>query len=423
MDVGHVTRTLKRLRLRKSFAGQKLGRARTSAEAVILANTILLMTNHLGGSRRWRRAFSGTLTRWIHDEIDHTTATEDLLGENLVGRWIPEQLFTAAQLASALGLFEVSLRLEHRGLAIAKVAGKSCGCLACQLEQIQIAVHLGDVDWALAGRRQLVQNKNRLASIPASVQDFLNYVDVCAQNTAREFPPPQSITEIDAKWASSVADRQIVIYGPGMVAFSQEKFTSSQLIARVAGPGSHSWKGVDDLADGRTDIVYLTKATLDSIGNSVADQQKTLDGFSFICVSGDSPRHLMNARKVASGSRLFLRGHANMVPLMCIDLIRVQGTSIYVAGSDFFSSKTSYRKDSRRATPGGDLQTSQGSNGNKFDRTTLMASHNVFQNRRLIKNLVNANRVKGDRNFLDACALSDLEYAQRLDSLYGKHKI
>jgi carbohydrate-selective porin OprB len=112
-----------------------------------------------------------------------------------------------------------------------------------------------------------------------------------------------------------------------------------------------------------------------------------------------------------------------MVPLICIDVIRLEGTTAYVAGSDFFASATAYREDSRRVTTDGARQTPQGSNGKRFDRTTLMASHNVFQNRRVVANLAEAGRISGDTDFSAACALTDLEYARRLDFLYGKHKI
>jgi len=71
----------------------------------------------------------------------------------------------------------------------------------------------------------------------------------------------------------------------------------------------------------------------------------------------------------------------------------------------------------------GASQSQAGSAGAVFDRSTLMASHNAIQNRAIVANLVQVGRICGDSEFLEAVSLSNLEYARRLDRLYGQHKI
>ena len=111
-----------------------------------------------------------------------------------------------------------------------------------------------------------------------------------------------------------------------------------------------------------------------------------------------------------------------MVPLICLDVLRVKETSLKIIGSDFFASPVSYRRDSRRTSSPGNLQDPKGSGGNPYDRSTLMASHNVFENRALVKNLYEAGKIEGDTSFNEALEMTHSEYAEILDEIYGKER-
>ena len=112
-----------------------------------------------------------------------------------------------------------------------------------------------------------------------------------------------------------------------------------------------------------------------------------------------------------------------MVPLVCIDALRVPEVKVSVLGSNFFASSIAYRQDSLRSNPDKSSQTSAGSSGRQFDRTTLMASHNAIQNRAVVKNLVTAGHITGDKEFLEAVNLSNLDYVRRLDEIYGQERV
>jgi len=271
--------------------------------------------------------------------------------------------------------------------------------------------------------RRLTVSLSGESSVPFGIRDLMNYVHVWAgKPTSLELTRSRNIEQED-RWERIIRNQQVVIYGPGTVDPTHRRFTDGELIARIAGPGSYKWQDATDLAGGKADLVYLIPETLESIVSSDSQSQAILEAYGMICVKKSMPLYLPNARQVEPGSRLYLRGHPNMVPLICVDLIRAPGTTGYVVGSDFFSSQSSYRPESRRVNRLGVHQTAQGSSGRRFDRTTLMASHNAFQNRRIVLNLVDSGRISGDDNFLSACALSDLDYARRLDFFYGQHRI
>lgn len=96
---------------------------------------------------------------------------------------------------------------------------------------------------------------------------------------------------------------------------------------------------------------------------------------------------------------------------------------VFTSLVQIFVSPVAYREDSRRVTRSGSRQTEQGSTGNAYERCALFASNNVFQNRRIISNLVHADRVSGDKNFVGARLFSDEGYAKRLGLFYGQNRI
>jgi hypothetical protein len=418
-----AVRMTRRFILTQSPAGQKLGREITSGPPETLARHIRDISRFLGGSRKWQQTFFDGLTSWVLGEADHADTTSYLLGLEIEGGRIPEQLYLVAQTAAAVGLFEVSLAFEEQALEDIAWAPPTAKRVSDFIEHLQVSIHRRDMERARYYCDALVKLTPNLHGAPYSIRDLVNYAMVWTGQPSIPGLLADRGSAIDARWHQSLDGANVAVYGPGVVSHGHPKFRSADLIARIAGPGSYSWSDRSDLANARTDIVYMIPETLRAIGSTEVERQRALGGFRFVGVKREQPAYLPNARKVEAGSRLFLRGHPNMVPLICIDVIRLENTTAYVAGSDFFTSVTAYRENSRRVNADGARQTPQGSNGKRFDRTTLMASHNVLQNRRVVANLVESGRISGDSEFSAACALTDLEYARRLDFVYGKNKI
>ena len=404
-----------------SHAGKKFGREITSSSPPEISGAITTAFSHLGGSRSWRAQVAGKLKDWVYGSIGHAEASLFITALASQGPKFADQCFAASRVIGALGFFEASLAYETRGIVFLQRGNLWTRDPSHALRKAQIAIHLGNRDAAVEAVRQFRAHKRSPKNQPFSVVDLLNYVDVWT--TSANGGMQRHVPMANPSWSDYIRGKKIVLYGPGNVDPASSVISSSELVARIAGPGSYSWDRGRDLAQGRADIVYLIPDTLQAIGSSPGELVEKLGHFDFVCIKRGEAPYLKNSRKVEAGSRLFLRGHPNMVPLAVIDLLRVPETKVRVIGSDFFASGSSYRPDSIRTTADGRQQTPQGSTGNFYDRSTLMASHNAFQNRRLVKNLLDSGRVTGDDAFLEACSLSDLDYARRLDLHYGQHKL
>ena len=361
------------------------------------------------------------LIDWVHGNVDHSGATTFIKELTPHGPGIGEQCFAAARIMAALGLFEASLAYEERGIQFLHRGHLWGRNPSHRLRMVQSAIHRADLDGATEGVRQFLAHHDSPEKLTFSVLDLLHYVDVWA-STSNSKIQRRLILE-NPSWSDYIGGKKIVVYGPGSIDPTAPAIAVSDVVARIAGPGSYSWQSEGDLAQGRTDVVYMIPETLEALGPTPEERREKVGHFDFVCIKRGEAPYLPKSRKVQAGSRLFLRGHPNMVPLAVIDLLRTPGTSVRVIGSDFFASGSSYRPDSIRTTPEGRPQSNQGSSGNQFDRSTLMASHNAFQNRRLVKNLLDSGRVTGDDAFLEACSLSDLDYAKRLDLHYGQHRL
>lgn len=363
------------------------------------------------------------LIDWVHGNVDHSGATTFIKELTPNGPGIGEQCFAAARIMAALGLFEASLAYEERGIQFLHRGNLWGRNPSHRLRMVQSAIHRGDLHGAIESVRQFLSHNNAPEKLTYSVLDLLHYVDVWANTSHSDSNSQSRLILENQSWSDYIGGKKIVIYGPGNIDPTAPAITASDVVARIAGPGSYSWQSEADLAQGRAEIVYLIPETLEALGRTPEERREKVGHYDFLCIKRGEAPYLPNSRKVEAGSRLFLRGHPNMVPLAIIDLLRIPGTNVRVIGSDFFASGSSYRPDSIRLTPEGRQQTNQGSSGNRYDRSTLMASHNAFQNRRLIKNLLDSGRITGDDAFLEACSLSDLDYARRLDLHYGQHRL
>ena len=416
-----MTSVLRRWIFLHTTTGEKFGRDITSATPEAISRAITAGFANLGGRRSWRILIVKKLSAWVSGNIDHSEATTFIKNVTTHGPVIGDQCFAAARIMAALGLFEASLAHEERGIHFLHRGHLWNGNPSHRLRKVQSAIHREDRDGAIEGVRQFLAHHDSPEKLPLSVLDLLHYVNVWANSTNSKI---QSLVIRESPtWSDYVGGKKIVVYGPGNIHPTEPAIGASDVVARIAGPGSYSWQSKGDLAQGRANLVYTIPETLESLGTTPEERRETVSQFDFLCIKRGEAPYLPNSRKVEAGSRLFLRGHPNMVPLAVIDVLRAPGTTVRVIGSDFFASESSYRPDSIRTTPEGKPQTNQGSTGNRFDRSTLMASHNAFQNRRLVKNLLDSGRVTGDDAFLEACSLSDLDYARRLDLHYGQHRL
>jgi len=409
----------------RALAGRKIGRAVTSRSSDELGMHVDSYSRHLGGSDSWTRHFAANLKSWVQNSGSHQQATEALSGPlSAVGLpEAPRRLLAAAQLCGALGLHVVSLELEVRAWDVIESRAKTARHRNDLVQQIQVAIYRGDMTRALNFSEKLKKALSSKQKSLFSYIDLLNYVSVWAGAGTLTFPSARGIeSQTSERWNALVTGQKLYLYGPGTVGKNEPAIPQESLVMRIAGPGSYRWGDNNDLALGRTDIVHIIPETLADIGDTDAQKQEIFGGYEFVCIKRSHAPYLPNSRKVEAGSRLFLRGHPNVVPLMCIDALRVPGTSLRVLGSDFFASPVAYRSDSRREGPGGVPQNSSGSTGHDYDRSTLMASHNAFENRALVKNLHKAGRIEGDYGFEKALALSDFEYAQTLDEIYGTRR-
>ena len=159
----------------------------------------------------------------------------------------------------------------------------------------------------------------------------------------------------------------------------------------------------------------------------VAEQFRVLDAlaqYSWVCVKKTDALRTSNSRAVNTFSPLYDRGHPQMVPLAVVDLI-TSGAKPYVIGSDFFASPVAYRPSDVRLVGGldGKRQSDTGSNGGSFDRTSLMASHNIVENWSLTKNLFEAGLVSGDSGFEEVMTHSLSELMDIYDAHLGISRI
>ena len=405
----------------RTSAGKKFGRDVTSAGTEEISRTATAVFTNLGGRRSWGTLVVEKLIDWVHGNVDHFEATAFIKKLTPHGPDIGDQCFAAARIMAALGLFEASLAYEERGIQFLHRGHLWGGNPSRRLRTIQGAIHRADLDGAIDAVRQFLAHHDSPEKLPFSVLDLLHYVGVWANGIDSKIQTRLMLE--NSSWSDYIGGKKIVVYGPGTIDLTAPPITASDVVARIAGPGSYSWPSDGDLARGRADVVYVIHETLEAIGPTRLQRRETLGHFDFLCIKRGEAPYLPNSRKVEAGSRLFLRGHPNMVPLVILDLLRISGTRVQVIGSDFFASGSSYRPDSIRTTSDGRPQTNQGSSGNRYDRATLMASHNAFQNRRLISNLLVSGRVTGDDAFLQACSISDLDYARVLDLHYGQQRL
>ena len=399
----------------------KFGRAITSLPAELVLRVVHSHVAGVSKNKSSNEKFTELMALWMSESSTHGEITVELL--DLLTDWpsTARGMFQLSKLCGALGLFEAALSAEEKALARLAQSKFLSASTPGRLISLGAAIHLGDKARGHELRERIKASVSRADSAAFSVLDLLNYAANWLDGQNCEFSASRIASLLPRDWVEYILGRSVLLIGPGQT--SQTPPNLPEIIARFPGPGAFFPQPAGDLAMGHTDIVYLIRESLEQESKVNPELIEYLQKIAFVCIKRWSSTTLTNSRPVDGMSRLFLHGHPNVVPLAVIDILRIDGARVSVTGVDFFSSGTSYRADTIRITPEGSPQTKQGSTGNSYDRSTLMASHNAFQNRRLVKNLLDSGRVTGDDAFLEACSLSDLDYAKRLDLHYGQHRL
>lgn len=348
------------------------------------------------------------LRRYLHQTVAHPEPEYDLQ--------------SMARIAMSLGLFSVSLEFQVQAWRQLEKRALSTQSLDIRVRFIRSLLYQGHLHQALSEIEKINTRDlpDPLAGIVATME---RYVGWClAQDRSTGKVETLILTKED--WEDFVQGRDVLIYGPGRVD-RLPSLGKGFVVARIMGPGVYRWSSRDDLVGNRTDIVYSIPENIEDARSE--ESGRVLDAlarYSWVCVKKTDALRTSNSRAVNTFSPLYDRGHPQMVPLAVVDLI-TSGAKPYVIGSDFFASPLAYRPSEVRLVRGldGNRQSDTGSNGGSFDRTSLMASHNIVENWSLTKNLFEAGLVTGDSGFEEVMSHSLSELMDIYDAHLGISRI
>ena len=377
----------------------------------------------------WMSPFVELVVAWHRGDLDHADASARAL--QLLGKRIPS-------VVSWQDLSELSRQLMRVGLFYAS------------LESVKASWSRLEVDWS-SGRRDtftalarvrgfIYQGKPQAARlaidsmldgrVPAHAQATLFELDWLTQLIPTHPFADRSGESVGCRsdWTESVRNQPVVVYGPGN-ATQLPELPNEFLVARIMGPGVFTWDSPEDLVSNRTDIVYSISANIEKGLRETGESfRQAILGYKFLCIKRGETYELPNARTVRGFGGLFMSGHPQMVPLSILD-IQWSGAAPVVVGGDFFTSEVAYRESDRRMVGWSDQsqplrpQSPSGSDGGDFDRCSLMASHNIFENWSLIKFLHDSGYVRGDAGFESAMDYSFAGLALRYDEILGSQRL
>lgn len=402
----------RRFELRRGKNPIKFGRAITSLPPDQL---IEVVTNTLTSGVHPRSArvdLIETLAGWISGDMAKQEATVRLLDYSSIipGRMSAVETFRLSQLCGALGLFSVSLAMERIGRAKAR---RFADMSLTRMNSVKrLRSHFFDqVPGSFEEDLERFElTMARRITTGGSLANLSGYARVLLGLNAE---PWDEGSLSQKEWTEEVSNSKILVVGPGMVDSYGVDASKFDLVVRTLGNAGIDWNHPEDPAVGRAELVYLNAENETHFRSKIANDRLVGSQIRWICIKrGGEYSGLPNLRRVDSGGELFHRGHINLVPLICVDLSQIPGTSIHVIGASFFASESAYRPSLFKGNP---VATSAG----RFERSTVISSHNPFQNLALVRNLVETKRVTGDAIFEETCALSEVEYGARLDSLYG----
>lgn len=371
----------------------------------------------------WRRQVVSTLSDWHSGRVSHQVATESLesvLGGLDLSRASSEDLILTSRFAMSLGLFDASFAFYKAGCHALNQSAPKFDSVAFRIARLKQSLYFGKIDDAHHLFESLRSSPWR-GSASSSLETLGWYIRCCLNRAVLGRRSRSSSSRVQVAWNEIVSGRDVLIVGPGETRDLPE-LRPGYLVARVIGPGVYEWKDENDIASNRVDAVYtIPENILRYAMEQSSDLRDKLSSYRFVNIKRKDVLGASNSRPVETFWQLYSSGHPQMVPLMVLDVL-AQGGRPVVVGSDFFQSPVAYRFSERRRIRNR-VQALSGSDGGDFDRSALMASHNVFENWAIIKNLVSAGLVGGDERFLSSCLLSSERLAHRYDEVIGQHRI
>ena len=389
-----------------------------------------LLRPHWGAAqRRRRKKLISLLVAWHRGEISHSHSTMRVHEYLSVGKGNHDSWFDLLGLSRVLmsvGLFRASLDSQRRAWELLESEVWRKPTLFSRYNYLLSLIYRGEI--ALAHRElETLTTMRHYPPITAAIPFLRWYLGVCSSSENQSVPwNVQGRNQ--PRWLERVAGQDVLIYGPGEVG-NLPALRGGFLVSRIMGPGVFEWNNRDDLVSNQTNLVYSIRENID---NAMAPGGSTilevLEKYDFVCVKKTDSFQSSHSRAVNAFSPLFSRGHPQMVPLAILDLIS-SGANPVVIGSDFFTSQIAYRPSDRRIAASmresaeEKRQSAEGSDGGSFDRTSLMASHNILENWALIRNLFASGLVRGDSRFSAVMSMDPEQLMDVYDQNLGARRI
>lgn len=358
---------------------------------------------------------SNDLSCWFRGSGDYAVVENghiELLDNLQRSALLPEKLLYYAGLLSALGFFSLSLKVQR--LAREKIRGASTrtGSIRDWIRRLQVEIASGNKSeavYSLENIRRLTQLNSYTRKAWNQVQPVADYVNLWAGDTR----PPHT---------QSGDPATNLVIGPGPINQTfLNSFSGSAKAFHLAGPGAFDFHQFNTDFGLETGGLYTNQEDLTLILRDPLGSE-TLSKYNFVGVKRSTTGELSNLRAVNNAAWLFLSGHTNKAIFATLDIFSNSRLPVVIAGVTFFATEANYRPSAIRHAGRATKTDSTGSFGGQFDRCGAFASHNLFENRAILRNLYHARILDGDDPFRGVMKLSDTEYARRLDSLYGMER-
>jgi len=395
------------------FGYSRLESRQIAAKDWILPEDELRKTlqNHLiarGGSARnrpWKMKAIDLLVARATQNLSHAESTRVLseISKSIEpGVDLAETYFAFARAARGVGLFEGSYGFTQLAYNHIESAGTSSITLRDKLRAITTAIHSGDLDVALE-RWEMVQSWD----VPDGTTGQTFSVLAEYFSVVRGESGGQEQSEVDERWKETLRGRRVLLSGPAPEADEEDTYQDADFVAQIFRGDATLSAPSEPRAN---HILYANGPWTSMIAQfEEASLIEALSMYRFFVLKGGAQHTpLPNARSTAIRySRLFPSGHPNLIPLICIDLLRAGIGSLFVTGVNFYASQNPYRVADTRTLA-------------RFHMCTSIGSHNPLENRAIVKNLVDRGLVDGDAQFRNVLAIGNAEYLRLLDDYYGK---
>lgn len=334
------------------------------------------------------------------------------------------RLFTLARAARSAGLFVAGNRFEQIGLCAFHAHAQRLNGVRGLLQRTRSSLAIGDIDQASDFAQKLTRYRSarRAEEVHATLQ-YVSHVNPTA--TSSWLPAEKRHTPL----RRLVEGKSVLVYGPGPTGSALDNALLGGPIARVLRRGI-TWDSANDLAENRVDVAYANFATSAWLATLTPTHLiELLSPFQLVALKGRGLRErriTSVAAKAYSVNRwpTYVDGSPNMVPIILWDMLASGAASIHVIGTSFFLGEDAYRSDQLSIdSVSEERRDPQGSTGTQFSVCKSLALHNPSVGRQFVKNLILSGRINGDKSFVRALELTDVQYARELDVLYGIPRI